>query len=285
MPTERLKFRCYRCSQLLSVAASRAGTVISCPKCKADLLIPAGEGQPVGEAESRTRAARESRNKAGSNARRRAEAQAQGGGDTESGAGEPAEPSSPEAAPWAALSTEAPKPPSSAVDVPDEIAAMIHPDLVDLKPEDLRVEAEFLQSLTRRPPSVSAAEPAAWAPSNAPVPDFSHEVLVSPGPSRPPFEASGSKEAAETAPVSAEPIGVGPGQLVAAAPPAAAGAIAPPIEIEPPSILAPGTEIRRVAEVTLPAPVVLAWSLFVLAGIAMSFIAGLMIGHYLWKMP
>ncbi len=57
----------------------------------------------------------------------------------------------------------------------------------------------------------------------------------------------------------------------------------PPIEIEPPSILPPGAEVRRVREVVLPASVVLAWSLFVLAGIAMSFLAGLLIGHFLWK--
>jgi hypothetical protein len=35
--------------------------------------------------------------------------------------------------------------------------------------------------------------------------------------------------------------------------------------------------------VILPASVVLAWSLFVLLGIALSFIAGLMVGHFLWK--
>jgi hypothetical protein len=37
--------------------------------------------------------------------------------------------------------------------------------------------------------------------------------------------------------------------------------------------------------VTVPASVVLMWSLFGLAGLAFSFVAGLMIGHFLWKMP
>ena len=32
----------------------------------------------------------------------------------------------------------------------------------------------------------------------------------------------------------------------------------------------------------LPASVVLAWSLFVLLGIALSFVAGLLMGHFLW---
>ena len=41
--------------------------------------------------------------------------------------------------------------------------------------------------------------------------------------------------------------------------------------------------LRRIHEVTLPASVVLAWPLFVLAAIAMSFVSGLMIGHFLWR--
>jgi hypothetical protein len=45
-----------------------------------------------------------------------------------------------------------------------------------------------------------------------------------------------------------------------------------------------GREIQPLREVTLPASVVLAWSLFGLIGIATSFLAGLMIGHYIWTM-
>ncbi len=55
------------------------------------------------------------------------------------------------------------------------------------------------------------------------------------------------------------------------------------IEIEHPTILPQGTEIRRVSEITLPAGVVLAWSLFVLLAIGLSFIAGLLMGHFIWK--
>ncbi len=43
---ERLKIRCYRCNQLLAVAPNKAGTVVACPKCKADLLIPRPDPQP-----------------------------------------------------------------------------------------------------------------------------------------------------------------------------------------------------------------------------------------------
>ena len=55
------------------------------------------------------------------------------------------------------------------------------------------------------------------------------------------------------------------------------------IEIEQPAILPPRIETRRVSEITLPAAVVLAWSLFVLLAIALSFTAGLLMGHFLWK--
>lgn len=54
------------------------------------------------------------------------------------------------------------------------------------------------------------------------------------------------------------------------------------IEIEQPSILPQGVETRRVQEVTLPASVVLSWSLFVLLGITLAFVAGLLMGHFLW---
>ena len=54
------------------------------------------------------------------------------------------------------------------------------------------------------------------------------------------------------------------------------------IEIEHPAIVPPGTESRRLREVILPASVVLSWSLFVLFAIALSFVAGLLLGHFVW---
>jgi hypothetical protein len=59
----------------------------------------------------------------------------------------------------------------------------------------------------------------------------------------------------------------------------------PAIDIEPTSLIRPSGERRTVREVTLPATVVLAWSLFVLLALGMAFIAGLMIGHFVWKLP
>jgi hypothetical protein len=57
----------------------------------------------------------------------------------------------------------------------------------------------------------------------------------------------------------------------------------PPIEIDTPSLRTTDRELPPLREVVLPASVVLAWSLFGLIGIATSFIAGLMVGHYFWR--
>jgi hypothetical protein len=85
-------------------------------------------------------------------------------------------------------------------------------------------------------------------------------------------------EMVDLAPRPAEPPR--PAQVPASA---ETGLLGTSIEIERPTILPPGTEIRRVSEIILPASVVLAWSLFVLLGIALSFVAGLLMGHFLWR--
>ncbi|MBX6313707.1 MAG: hypothetical protein IRY99_12425, partial [Isosphaeraceae bacterium] len=40
MPGEPIKFRCFQCSTLLRVSASKAGTVVACPKCSVELIVP-----------------------------------------------------------------------------------------------------------------------------------------------------------------------------------------------------------------------------------------------------
>src|SRR5262249_54198793 len=58
----------------------------------------------------------------------------------------------------------------------------------------------------------------------------------------------------------------------------------PPIRVEPEAIRPPsGDETRGIREVVLPASVVLAWSLLVLTALPTAFIAGLLVGHFLWK--
>ena len=239
MTAERLKVRCYRCNQLLGVPPNKAGAVVACPKCKAELLIPTPESAPEWD----------------------------GASSTQMTPGRTPPPQVP-----------APAAPSSATELPrflEEVTAAIPPEVADLRPEDLRVEAEFFESLTRQPSAAASPEPlpsalsGAATPPSPPIPDESGRLRFAPGP-----------ESGSWPPAAVDPVPVETPPPVPAAP---ALEDLPPIEIEPPRILPPGVEVRRVREVVLPASVVLAWSLFVLAGIAMSFLAGLLIGHFLWK--
>jgi phage FluMu protein Com len=237
MPAELVKFRCYRCNQLLAVAPSKVGAIVACPKCTADLVVPGAESPPKGEARAQTRS------------------------PATADAGEPAASSSPL--------------PGFFGDAPPEIPS----DVADLRPEDLRVEAEFFANLTRKPldpdrgpvpnvaestpPELTASRPISTSP---PIPQVATPVR--------PLEAfSVAPEPAVQAPV--------PAPIIPAFSPAES--VVPPIEIETTDLRAPATEPRIVHEVVLPASVVLLWSLFVLAAIALSFLAGLLVGHFLWK--
>jgi hypothetical protein len=268
MATERLKFRCYRCNQLLAVAPSKAGSVVSCPKCQADLLIPAGEPRAKGDGVNRARV----------------EAEARSGVETEAAPVREVNPRTrADAAAILGSSQPAPKAAPNRGFM-EEIAGAIPPDLADLRPEDLRVEAEFFESLTRPPPPSTIVDPTPW-----PVPEPSAPPSSIPEPLSPaaPF-APGVQTTEAIQPSGPSPEPEETGERAGGPPerpsrPEETRPIGPQIEIEPPSILPPGTEIRRVSEVVLPASVVLAWSLFVLAGIASAFAAGLMMGHFLWK--
>lgn len=167
----------------------------------------------------------------------------------------------------------------------DESGAAIPADLIDLRPEDLRVEAEFFHGRARTSEQPREPEPAPSfaqvAPTTDPIPP--PNIPAAPSLAPPEFEPP--------APV-VSPAYVDPrAQMFATAPPLAAAApVLPPmspdipaIEIEPTSIRGPEREFQPLREVVLPASAVLAWSLFGLIGIATSFIAGLMLGHYFWK--
>ncbi|WP_165252652.1 hypothetical protein [Paludisphaera soli] len=69
------------------------------------------------------------------------------------------------------------------------------------------------------------------------------------------------------------------------APEPAGDPVIPPIRYDPPSIRPPaaGADAPRAADVVLAPAVVLAWSLLVLAAIPSAFVAGLLIGHFVWK--
>jgi len=267
MATERLKFRCYRCNQLLAVSPSKAGTVVSCPKCQADLLIPGGEPRAKGDGENRAKGEAEPRTRAETEAPARGEARARARAEAAAILGSSPAPAKPEQVPVFL----------------GEIAGVIPPDLADLRPEDLRVEAEFFENLARVPEPPAIVDPAPWPVPEPLTASLSSEPLSAPAswPLLPQTPSNiGPLESLTVAP---EPADLVPVPSERPSRPTEVSPIVPQIEIEPPTILPPGTEIRRVSEVVLPASAVLVWSLSFLFGMALSFIAGLMMGHFLWK--
>ena len=168
---------------------------------------------------------------------------------------------------------------------------MLPPDLIDLKPEDLRVEAEFFESLTRQPQPPVVREPAPWPP-----PEIARRRRSHPRPSsrRLPLRRRRNRRSLHHPRWRRQSLTrdgrPGP-QAGRAAALRCRRQLAPkPLWSGPrsrsstrPSCL-PGPRFAGFSEVILPASVVLSWSLFVLLGIALSFVAGLLMGHFLWKM-
>jgi DNA-directed RNA polymerase subunit RPC12/RpoP len=270
MAIERLKFRCYRCNQLLGATPNKAGSVVTCPKCSAELLIPVPELRPDEGTDVQARAVEPARPKIRAEARPKPELEVTA--PSESAAATAVQPASRSS--LAAMSIA-------------ELEAALPPDLIDLKPEDLRVEAEFFESLTRQPAVSAVREPAPWPPSEVFGPSFATGTYVSPSSAPPIIASSGTPSAPAASQLLTQTIDLSPKAPEPPTPPpvparAETALIGTAIEIEHPSILPPGTEIRRVREVILPASVVLSWSLFVLLGIALSFVAGLLMGHFLW---
>jgi hypothetical protein len=169
----------------------------------------------------------------------------------------------------------------------EELAAALPPDLIDLRPEDLRVEAEFFESLTRQPPP-PVPERAPWPPPELLESRAQSETYVSPSPAPNSLEFPVAPSTPAVLPaITTQTVFLAPAPPEPSTPPPLpqrpeTAVIGPSIEIEHPTILPPGTEIRRRSEVVLPASVVLTWSLSMLLCIALSFVAGLFMGHFVW---
>jgi hypothetical protein len=276
MAIERLKFRCYRCNQLLGATPNKAGSVVTCPKCSAELLIPVPElpGELGPEADAGAPAPAPAPAKPRSGPRPKAQPEFAG----------PQESAATATATAVQSDTKGPQAPAYV----DEIAASLPPDLIDLKPEDLRVEAEFFESLTRQSRTPVVREPAPWSAAESVGPSFASETFALPFPTPIVVETASAPAPSVGPPVLTETVDLAPRPVEPPPPvPATARTEAPvvgtAIEIEHPTIMPPGVEVRRVSEVVLPASVVLAWSLFALLGIALSFVAGLLMGHFLWR--
>jgi len=197
-----LKFRCYQCNQLLGVSRSKIGTVVACPKCKADLIVP----DP-------------------------AEAEPAANGDDSGPA------------------------PAMAENVTTEEGGTL--ELLDIRPEDIRVE-----------PGI------AWTPA----------VELPP---REPYSYDPPPVSASPAPLLVEADVAAPGLIDLAGPEsesnATAAAVVPPIELESARISEPRYVAPRSRDVVLPRSAVAAWSVFVLVAQGLAFVAGLLAGHFLWR--
>ncbi|MGZ3317464.1 MAG: hypothetical protein ACXU95_09185 [Isosphaeraceae bacterium] len=151
----------------------------------------------------------------------------------------------------------------------EETAAAIPDDLATLRPEDIRVEAEFVDLVVTTSEGITSPAPAAKEPQTEPLPGDPGEVEAYFAQTPPPAELP--------LVVAAEPR--------FADPPVdpAIGAVLPAIKIETPTLLPPGRHLQAVSEVILQPATVLAWSLLVLLALPMAFLAGLLIGHFVWK--
>jgi hypothetical protein len=211
-----IKFRCFACNQLLGVSRSKAGEVVSCPKCAAELIVP--ELDEVAPQLS-------------SGAGAGAQTAFENGGM-----------SAPRTSPSPALESG----PSL--------------DLLDIRPEDIRVEAGVVPisppPYTYKPPGSEESEPEPEPRQAEPAPEVARlGTVIEPVPS--------------------------PAYQVAPQP-----TVVPPIHTDEP-LQAPQPR-RAVAppprsrDLVIPRSVVTSWSLFVLLALGMTFLAGLLAGHYVW---
>ncbi|WP_165227440.1 hypothetical protein [Aquisphaera insulae] len=198
MAETTLRFRCYRCKQLIGASSRKVGTAVECPRCKTELVVPEPDDAPAPEA--------------------------RGG----------AEPS-----------------------LMDQIVAAIPDDLASIRPEDIRAEGEFANLIVTSPePSPAAAE----APG---------------GPRRERDGRSAEEPLRFEIPVPVPPELAPVDEVLVAA--------LPSIAIDSPSLRRQDPDYPPVREVVLQPATVLAWSLLVLMAVPMAFIAGLLMGHFIWR--
>ncbi len=235
MAEDSFRFRCSKCRQLLGSSYRRIGTVISCPRCGAELKVPRPEEQ--------TATAEASRPDHGVTTQSRVP-----------------------------VTSSAPASKSGGETLPafmQEIAAAIPDDLAGLRPEDIRVEAEFVDMVVTTSEGTASSAPAVLEPrfENLPGDPVEVEAYGAPAPPR-----SEPPPVVRSEPRPMEPP-VGP----------AIEAVLPAIEIETPTLMPRGRQLQAVSEVILQPATVLAWSLLVLLALPMAFLAGLLLGHFVWK--
>lgn len=171
MPVEKVRFRCFKCNQLLAISPARIGTIVACPRCEERLIVP--------------------------------------------------DPDQPNDGPLVS-------------DSPDVAEILTGDDSLNL-------------SINTAQPLQAAKSAVSKLPSE-PLPDLSH-LTSDPNPE--------TRSAPEL----------------------------PEFEVPVPEAIAAPRSSGRRSDVTIPRAVVLYWSMFVILAQLATFVAGLMIGHFVWKTP
>ncbi|MFO0908222.1 MAG: hypothetical protein U0794_07660 [Isosphaeraceae bacterium] len=234
---EPIKFRCGRCKQLIGVARSKAGTVVSCPKCDASLVAPAAdEPRPAAPATVEEQLPAEA---------------TEGDVASEPEPGLPFEVAPPDERPDDALPLE-----TLAIQIED---IQVEPGVRELYP-------------AQRPPRPYRPAP--------PRPES--ELRAAP---RPPASRSATTQGA----VSAPPTPIEQPDI----PPDLSQIPTPTPQVEVPNLtietsVSEGRRARlpepsRSRDIVLPRSVVASWSFLVLLAVSFAFVAGLLAGHYLWR--
>lgn len=237
-----IKVRCTQCKQLLGVARSKAGGVVACPKCAAEIVVPwDDEPSPAAVSEST--------------------------GGEEAGAR------------LAEVDRENQPTGRTAASV-ESLDTGVSLDFLQIRPEDIRVEPG-VRDLHPSPPPPPPPPPAAPPPRSHVETEVEVEAPVSRPEVRPPvFDV-----VAEPPPAPGPPVAT----LRPTTPPAVENRdepIIPAIRLDDPvkSSRPARAVVLKPRDLVIPRSVVASWSMLVLFAVAFAFLAGLMIGHFVWRL-
>jgi hypothetical protein len=257
MPAAAITFRCYQCQKLLGASRSRIGSVVNCPKCSAELVVPEPEAPATEDSPSPE------------------PSPSQSAIDVDDGF------------PAGLIQTE-PRP------APDQSSASFFPDL---RTQTVGQPFPFIQTeeSTAPPPAVDRRKPKRPRPPS-PEPSSSESFFpdpaLFPAPSLTDETAAATLEYTRPVPPSrTPPPEVAPSVMAWPSATPSSQPIVPAVTTEPVPLrespsrprLGDRDESPRRNDVSIPRTVVVLWSFFVLLALMSAFVAGLTVGHFVWK--
>ncbi len=246
MPGEPIKFRCYQCGKLLGISRQKSGAVVRCPQCRTDLVVP--EPEPKSE-------------------------------NLEAGS----TPSKvPPTQPFAFLPVEECPAEQS------ESFGSLFPKTPDVPESGQEAVKDFPEIVLERPAPPSPPSEPEFAPE--PEPEL-HQGLPAIDHRLEPEPQTETSDSPGDAPSPSGSAWMEPGETSTSD--ASGSTILEPSELAPgvpePASVAEQKEPERWSgpsysrrDVVMPRVAVIGWSLFVILALFLAFIAGLLIGHFLW---